>query len=129
MPSYSPNQNPDEKFLLIGDLNASPRSDQLVDGKHAIKLILSHPRINDSGHLQTSKGALQGRKSGSPNYFERSTAGFGDGHRIDYILPSKNLNPVSGGVYWPDANDDPKGAEMAEKASDHYMIWLDLKID
>jgi Endonuclease/Exonuclease/phosphatase family len=118
-----------ESFIFAGDLNAAPQGDKLETGQRSIDQLLKHPRINDCGNLLVSKGALNGREPGPPKYMERRTSGWeGRGLRIDHLLPSKDLKPVSGGVYWPDSTIDPEGAAMAKKASDHRMIWLDFDL-
>ena len=118
-----------ESFIVVGDLNAAPQGDKLETGQRAIDQLLKHTRINDCGDLLVSKGALDGHKPGPPKYIERRTAGWdGRGLRIDHLLPSKDLKPVSGGVYWPDATVDADGAAMAKKASDHRLIWLEFDL-
>lgn len=118
-----------ESFIVVGDLNAAPQGDKLESGQRAIDQLLKHARINDCGDLLVSKGALDGHKPGPPKYIERRTAGWdGRGLRIDHLLPSKDLKPVSGGVYWPDATVDAEGAAMAKKASDHRLIWLEFDL-
>ena len=116
-----------ESFIIAGDLNAAPNGDALETGQRSIDQLLNHPRIIDCGDLLVSAGALDGRQSGPPKYHERRTTDWGGrGLRIDHLLPGKDLKPVRGGVYWPDATDDPEGAALAEKASDHRLIWLDF---
>ena len=48
--------------------------------------------------------------------------------RIDYILPSDELEILGGGVFWPTEEDDPEGARWAEEASDHRLVWVDLAL-
>jgi len=118
-----------ESFIIAGDLNAAPQGDKLETGQLAIDQLLKHEMINDCGNLLVSKGALNGQKPGAPKYIERRTAGWdGRGLRIDHLLPSKDLNVTGGGVYWPDANTDPEGSALANKASDHRLIWLDIDL-
>ena len=59
------------------------------------------------------------------------TADFGDegpygpgNLRVDYALPI-NLEPVDAGVFWP--ADGPMAA-LAAAASDHRLVWVDVKI-
>ena len=52
----------------------------------------------------------------------------GDGARIDYILPSTDLEIVAGGVFWPTPEEDPEGARWADEASDHRLVWLDVAL-
>ena len=117
-------------FVVVGDLNARPDTEESIyDGKAAIAQLLEHPWIQESGPLLVSDGGIEAASEApSKQYPERSTAVFGDGMRIDYLLPSRDLEMVSGGVYWPSSTDDPEGAELAERASDHRLIWLDLVV-
>jgi len=116
-----------KSFIVLGDLNAGPQGDKLQTGQRSIDQLLKHPRINDRGDLLVSEGALMGQPPGPPEYFERRTSGWeGRGRRIDHILPSKDLNIVDGGVYWPDAASDSVGAALAKEASDHRLVWIDI---
>ncbi len=144
-----------DPFVVIGDLNAKPLppagsrepetdSDgspvpdnpfrtSIYDGKPAIDQLLHHPRIQDSGPFMTSSGGLTHntktpRAPGPPGFPERSTSVFGEGARVDYILPSIDLEILSGGVFWPDPQEDPEAARWAEEASDHRLVWLDLAL-
>jgi endonuclease/exonuclease/phosphatase family metal-dependent hydrolase len=120
---------PDTPFVIAGDLNAAPGSDAAVlDGMTAIDQLLEHPRVQDTGDACTSRGALDNREPGPPAHHERATAVFGDGVRIDYLLPSAGLDVLDGGVFWPAATDDPEGAALAEAASDHRLVWIDLAV-
>lgn len=114
-------------FIVMGDLNASLRSDP-VEGRLAIAQLLEHPRVRDTGDVCVSEGGLAGRAAGAPDWFERATTDFRDGSRIDYVLPSVDLPVVGGGVHWPWAERDPVGAARAEAASDHRMVWVDLEL-
>ena len=117
----------DEPFIIVGDLNARPGAEEpAFDGISAVDQLLSHPRLQDTGGFATSGGGLLGRGAGPPEYAERSTAAFLGGARVDYVLPSTGLRIIGGGVYWPDSQDDPAGAE---RASDHHLVWMQLEID
>jgi endonuclease/exonuclease/phosphatase family metal-dependent hydrolase len=117
----------DEPFLIAGDLNSDPRSDSaFYDGRQSIDLLLAHPRIQDPAELCVSEGALAAAADGTAAHPERSTAVFRGGMRIDYLLPSTGLRVLDGGVYWPAAASDPEGHRLAEQASDHRLVWIDL---
>ena len=119
----------DAAFVIAGDLNARPNADEsLYDGRTAISQLLSHARVQDTGPIAVSEGGLRGRTAGPPDYWERATTGFGGGSRIDYVLPSIDLDVLDGGVYWPWSEVDPDGATLAENASDHRLVWLDLRL-
>ena len=116
-------------FVIAGDLNAAPNSEEAVfDGMTAIDQLLQHPRIQDTGAVCTSRGALGDRSPGPPDFPERSTSGFGSGARIDYLLPATGLEVLDGGVFWPAATDNPDGAKLADQASDHRLVWIDLAL-
>ena len=78
--------------------------------------------------MAVSRGALGGRPEGPPGYLERATSGFRGGMRIDYVLPSVDLELVGGGVFWPSPEEDPEGHALAEAASDHRLVWVDLRL-
>ena len=49
--------------------------------------------------------------------------------RVDYVLPSRGLSPVGGGVFWP-AAADPLARLTGTypfPTSDHRLVWLDLR--
>ncbi len=119
----------EEPFVILGDLNARPDEQRSVyDGRPAIAQLLEHPRVRDTGPIAISSGALQGRAAGPPGHPERSTAEFRGGIRIDYVLPSADLEVASGGVFWPAAEEDPAGHAWAAAASDHRLVWIDVLI-
>ncbi len=101
----------DASFVVMGDLNNDPENG---DGRHeAIKKLINHPRIEDTA----PKGAA-----------ETATADFDEvGQlRVDYVLPSKDLQTVTSGVLWPKEGDPMR--EVVHSASDHRLVWLDIKL-
>ncbi len=115
-----------QPFVLIGDLNApaiaAPGAEDVVyDGVRAIEQLLQHTAIQDPAEWQVSPGA----PAGNP---QATTAFGGSGRRIDYVLPSRGVEILDGGVYWPDAVADPEGNARALLASDHRLVWLDVRI-
>lgn len=101
---------PGRPFVIAGDLNARPGDTAVVyDGVAAADQLLRHPGVQD------------------PPETARPTAVFFGGIRIDYVLPSEGLEVLGGGVFWPSADEDPEGASLAEAASDHRLVWLDLR--
>lgn len=117
-------------FVVMGDLNADP-----VDGdsyQHAIHQLLKHPRIHatlvpaSAGATATAiaQGKTNSRQSGNPAY---DTADFSDDSvgnlRIDYVLPSLNLDVDANGVFWPTADH---GLHEASQSSDHHLVWVDI---
>ena len=123
-------------FVILGDLNAYPDSPEgIYDDLPAIAQLIDHPRIQDTGELTTSLGALQGRgalrggQSGPPRFLERATAGWADGVRVDYVLPSTDLIVRDGGVFWPSEEEDAAGLTSSEQASDHHLVWIDVSFE
>jgi hypothetical protein len=120
----------DEPFLIAGDLNADPqdRAGTVYDGVQSAGQLLAHPRLTDAGALLTSPGAARIERVGGAHP-ERSTVVFDRGMRIDHLIPGGGAEPVAGGVWWPAAEADPDAAALAAAASDHHLVWLDLRID
>jgi len=88
---------PDEAFVLLGDANLDPNRG---DGRGAaIAALLSHPGLQDPlPDLPTVNWDSTGPM------------------RVDYLLPSQNLQVSGAGRHW---------AEGAE-ASRHALVWVDL---
>lgn len=134
----------DEPFVIAGDLNAGPGDPAIYDGSNAIDQLLGHPRIQDPAAHLTSRGAVEHRaavveetRRQSPKEasalaarlgVEHATAEFLGGKRVDYLLPSGELEVVDGGVWWPSVAEDPEGHALAAAASDHRLMWLDLRL-
>jgi len=114
------------RFVIVGDYNADPDDGDGLPG--AIAQLLDHPRVN-AGFVPRSAGAAErAAERGLPrNGDARSHTGdFGRRTgtlRLDYVLPSDNLDVRDGGVFWPARGS--RDAAIAH-ASDHYLVWLDL---
>ena len=96
-------------FIVLGDLNNDPEKG---DGRHeAIKALLDHPRIQNTAPRGLAGGA---------------TADFDEvGQlRVDYVLPSTELEVVDSGVFWPPKDHPMYGAVIS--ASDHRLVWIDI---
>ena len=119
-----------QSFVIAGDMNADPVDGDTTDA--AILQLLNHRRIRDplavsDGAVEASKlqGKINSLHQGKPKF---DTADFSDRSpgnlRIDYVLPSRDLHIVSAGVFWP-RKDQPAAALL--DASDHRLVWLDIK--
>ena len=119
-------------FVIAGDLNADP-----VDGessKRAIWQLLEHDKINKQC-LPGSKGAvIDSNKQAGINLNHKGSPATDTGKfnpenignlRLDYVLPSANLEVTACGVFWP-APGNP-GAEWID-ASDHHLVWVDIAL-
>lgn len=107
---------PDEAFVVMGDLNAEPGQENNFDavGEH----VIDNPRINVEG-TPTSPG---GRAAGD----ERWTAAWE--RRADYVLPSAEFDVLDSAVYWPDPDAEPDLHATATAASDHFMVWSEVAL-
>ena len=121
--------DPSAPFVIAGDLNAQPVTDQAVyDGQPAIRQLLTHPRVQDSSPWLISEGARALAPASDQDGAAGATADFGGGSRVDYLLPSRGIEIVGGGVFWPSEAEDPEGHGLALAASDHRLLWLDLVV-
>ena len=120
-------------FVVAGDLNADP-----VDGdsvQKAARQLTENPAINQT-QIPASKGAVAAaRITGQKNKEHQGepahdTGDFNDesvgNMRVDYCLPSKNLQLTDCGVFWPAEGE--AGFEL-NQASDHHLVWIDIIVD
>lgn len=114
------------KFVVLGDLNADPKEGDSYN--NAIMQLLTDPKINQEIALGTlipsSNGGLDEGSGADP---ENDTSFFG--LRIDYVLPSSNINGLSSGVFWPSENEDLYAIVTDRRASDHLLVWVDLTLN
>jgi hypothetical protein len=118
------------KFVIAGDQNSDPFDGDSIPG--SAQLLLDSPLVN-ADDAPTSEGgpeaaALQGGANashvGDPIF---DTADFSDSApgnlRVDYVLPSDQLQIADSAVFWP-TTDDPL-VRLAD-ASDHRLVWVDV---
>lgn len=126
------------KFVIAGDQNSDPLDGDSIPG--AIQQLLDNRRINTKV-TPSSEGAVeQAALQGGANATHRSdprfdTADFADGApgnlRADYVLPSRNLDIVDAGVFWP-LSTDPLFRLVGTfpfPTSDHRPVWIDVDVD
>ncbi|MEM9059599.1 MAG: endonuclease/exonuclease/phosphatase family protein [Pseudomonadota bacterium] len=125
-------------FAILGDLNNDPEDG---DGDEAaVRALLDHPRVQDPKPRSTGGAVARGRISDrhdgdaaldTADWHETED---GPGNlRVDYALPSSDLNVTGSGVFWP-APDDPLARLIAVKgrtraSSDHRLVWFDLALE
>jgi len=123
------------EFVVLGDLNADPNDG---DGIHAgINRLLNSKRVNSS-FIPASRGAIEAAEfsgqanknhKGDPSY---DTGDFNDRNpgnlRIDFVVPSKGLKVISGGVFWPTKEELKKMPIDVSDASDHHLVWIDIQL-
>jgi endonuclease/exonuclease/phosphatase family metal-dependent hydrolase len=119
------------RFVIVGDQNADP-----LDGSSlgaGIRQLLEHPRVHpDPMPRGSGGGAEASARIGEANLVHRGdpdldTSNFSPqvgNLRVDYALPSRNVEVVGSGVFWPRA-DEP-GHDWAA-ASDHRLVWVDIR--
>ena len=118
---------PGAPFVILGDLNADPDKG---DGDRAtMRALLDHPRVQDPAPASPGAAAL-GAPMDTADWPERNGPG---NLRVDYVLPSRDLEITGSGVFWPKA-DDPlhrlvaiKGRKRA--SSDHRLVWVDIAME
>ena len=129
--------DPTASFVLLGDLNADPRAG---DGdRRAIRRLLAHPRL----HASAAQGALRPSSAGGVSHGSRRSRPVPAaqarhwthlrGLRLDYVLPSQDLQVQGSGVFWPSSGEvgrewlaDESDIERAALSSDHRLVWVDL---
>ncbi|GLP96560.1 endonuclease/exonuclease/phosphatase family protein [Paraferrimonas sedimenticola] len=125
-----------KSFVLMGDFNADP-----FDGdsfQASVNQLLEHPQVHQKvarGNLiPVSEGAKQmqpkGQFFGEPSHWTHVYP-----LRLDYVLPSADLNVVDSGVFWPKPGDkyrylveDEHGNQAKAVSSDHRLVWVDVTI-
>ena len=119
-------------FVIAGDLNADPLDGDSVPG--AARQLTEHPRVNASMTPASAGGAAAAARQGGANLGQRGdprfdTADFDNrapgNLRVDYVLPSAELDIVGAGVFWP--RDGEAGAELID-VSDHRLVWVDVAL-
>lgn len=105
---------PDASFIILGDLNADPQKGRSLDNPIR-RFLLDHPRV-------TGEFTPTARQTGiDPEWAELEpgdTSGWG--MRVDYVLPSRDIEILDGAVERP--------TKAAARVSDHFPVWLDLTV-
>jgi hypothetical protein len=128
---------PDESFIILGDLNGDPHDG---DGPAGIRRLLASPVLKEYQPPTSEGAAEQSRLQGGANAKHKGPPEFdtcdpaddpGPGNlRIDYVLPSRNLNVKGAGVFWPTV-DDPLFQLVGVHpfpGSDHRLVWVDVDV-
>lgn len=111
-----------EHFVVVGDLNASPDEGDGI--KSAIKGLLNHSQINNTNEPTSEAGNLN-----SPENIHAAQHTAEWAMRADYVLPSKRLEIVASGVFWPKDNEPLNRLIKDRKSSsDHRLVWVDVVV-
>ena len=129
---------PGSRFVIAGDQNSDPFDGDSVPG--AAQLLLDHHWINaeftpsSAGAVEASalQGGANATHRGDPAH---DTADFADvpgpgNLRADYVLPSRTLIVLGGGVFWPVLSDPLSRltGTFPFPSSDHRLVWLDARV-
>jgi endonuclease/exonuclease/phosphatase family protein len=132
---YLANLRPDTAFVILGDMNADPKDGEGAHG--AINALLADPRVQDV--RPSSMGAVAAsRRQGGPNALHLSDPAFDTvdwdetrtpgNMRVDYVLPSANLDISGAGVFWPAPDED--GFDLVGSdgsfGAQHRLVWVDI---
>jgi len=132
----------EERFVIMGDLNADPHDAGSVAG--AIGQLLYAPAVRGAPAPQSAGGGAQAALQAGANLTHKGapsqdTADFNDdvergvgNLRLDYVLPSKfGLREAASGVFWPapgEAHHELIGPGFPVESSDHRLVWRDLVV-
>ncbi|MDJ0729286.1 MAG: phytase [Crocosphaera sp.] len=126
-----------KKLVIAGDQNADPFDGDSVN--NAINQLLDNPYINTSVTPESEGGVDASIRQGNANNDHLAdpkfdTADFNDSNpgnlRVDYVLPSENLEITDTGVFWP-SSDDPLFYLVGDfpfPSSDHRLVYTDVNI-
>ena len=145
-------------YIVMGDLNAdpsdgdsyrppSPFGDAAADTESGSAINFLIDLVIDQSSDTTSPGGVAAAErdggvnadhAGDPAAdtadWDDSPGGGGGGPgnlRVDYVLPSRNLDVLGGGVFWPTPDRPLMGVDLAvvEAASDHRLVWVDVRVE
>jgi len=127
----------DTPFVLTGDLNADPHDGDAWPG--AVRQLLDHPRI----HREAALGKLVPASEGAREYATDKPHAGPAGQwthlyplRLDYVLPSRDLQVIGSGVYWEPRTssqhylfENEEGKQGKAVSSDHRLVWVDIELN
>ena len=116
--------------LMVQNDPLSSAIDQLLGDE---RVNADHVPISPGGVAAAERqGGVNAEHAGDP---AADTADWDDDRgpgnlRVDYVLPSRDLDVVGGGVLWPTADEPMMGVDLAtvERASDHRLVWVDVDV-
>ncbi|WOT03662.1 endonuclease/exonuclease/phosphatase family protein [Shewanella youngdeokensis] len=136
----------DASFVILGDLNADPQSgDGYLD---TIKDLLHSDKVNQYAthgvNIPTSLGGPECLAMGEckeQNWATRYPDSLTNtsGLRLDFVMPSADLNVTDSGVFWPASFEDGRlmmndkrvgkwGGGGKSVSSDHRLVWVDIAL-
>jgi len=135
---------PGSSFVIMGDQNADPNDGDSVN--NAILQLLDNPLINTSITPSSEGGSEQAALQGGANTTHITdpafdTADFADGTpgnlRVDYVLPSQNLEITDVAVFWPESTEPQfplvgtfnPNIPGGFPSSDHRLVRVDVTLE
>ncbi|MEA5462615.1 phytase [Leptothoe sp. PORK10 BA2] len=130
-----------ERFVIMGDQNADPYDGDSTG--NAILQLLDNPLVNVSATPGSTGGPDAAERQNSNNLEHLGdsaydTADFGEAEfggpgnlRVDYVLPSANLDIADAGVFWPAEGEtgfELTGAGFPPVSSDHRLVYADVEV-
>lgn len=134
-----------EKFVILGDQNADPFDGDSTD--NAIWQLLDHPLVNTSVTPSSEGGVAASIRQNQINDTHIGNPAFDTGDfndespgnlRVDYVLPSNNLEITDAGVFWTSSEDDlfrligdfdPDLLPVGYPSSDHRLVSVDVNLN
>ena len=131
-----------ERFVVMGDQNADPFDGDSTN--NAILQLLDSPQVNVSTTPRSAGGPDAAARQNLVNDVHLGnpaldTADFNDtasgNLRVDYALPSQNLDISDAGVFWTPDEDprfslvgdfDPDNSFNGFPSSDHRLVYVDV---
>jgi 3-phytase len=106
------------RFVIAGDYNADPAKGDSFPG--AAQQLTSHPLILNSPIPSASRYSNN----------TTNTADFAQDLRVDYVLPSRSgLSILDSAIFWPLSPHPQASLVTTANASDHKLVWLDVRPD
>ena len=148
------------RIIVMGDLNSDPndgdsfvytfvpdKGQPPVEGdaeKREVRpmdILLDSPQWLADPAQKSAGGVAASERDGGANKLHHTnpatdTADWDDREgqpgnlRVDYVLPSVDLEVRGGGVFWPTPDAPLMGVDLAtvEAASDHRLVWVDVRL-
>jgi hypothetical protein len=114
---------PTDGFIIAGDANLDPMDGE--GNRAALTTLLTHPALQDPAPRGTSGRTDPGQRGDPALDTALFDAPLG-GLRLDYLLPSADLDVIAAGVLWP-PDTDPLASTIAS-ASRHRPVWVDITV-
>lgn len=125
------------RFVIAGDMNSDPFDGDSLMG--AAQQLLDDPLINASMAPESLGAVEDAANEGQANEGQtgdpaQDTADFNPAApgnlRVDYVLPSANLELLETGVFWPEQSDPLSSltGNFPFPTSDHRLVYADVAL-